>query len=107
QPRQFQRFPPRRRPGRRRLRAIREPDRARRDHLLLDRRGHAVLGGLALALGGALEPHLSAGPLTRFPPLAEAGVGRPSLHLGGNDSTKPRRRGSGTASAIKTSRRWR
>ncbi len=75
QPRQFERFAPRRRPGRRRLRAVREPDRARRDHLLLDRRGHARLGDLAWPWDGALGPHFSAGALT-VPPGLEAVAGR-------------------------------
>ena len=38
-----------------RLRAAREPDRPRPDHLLLDRRRRAGLGVLALAVVGALE----------------------------------------------------
>ena len=46
--------------GRGRLRAVREPDRQSRDHLLLDRRGDAGVEGVALAMDRALEPHLPA-----------------------------------------------
>ena len=46
--------------GRRRLRAVREPDRQGRSHLLLDRRGDAGVGGVALAMDRALGPHLPA-----------------------------------------------
>ncbi len=49
---------PFRRSGRGRLRAIREPDRQGRSHLLLDRRGDAGVGGVALAVDCALGPHL-------------------------------------------------
>src|SRR5262249_44949337 len=53
QPRQFHRQP-RARAGR--LRAVREHRRPGRDHLLLDRRGRACLGYMAVAMGRALEP---------------------------------------------------
>ena len=49
--------------GGRRLRAVREPDRQGRGHLLLDRRGDAGVGSVAVAVDGALEPHLPAGAL--------------------------------------------
>ncbi len=56
-------FRTRGRSGRRRLRAVREPDRQGRGHLLLDRRRHACVGGVAVAVDGAVEPHLSTGSL--------------------------------------------
>ena len=47
-----------------RLRAVREPDRQGADHLLLDQRRRPRLGGVALALGGALEPFVHAGKMS-------------------------------------------
>ena len=49
--------------GRGRLCAVRESDRQSGSDLLLDRRGNAGLGSVALAVGRALEPHLQARPL--------------------------------------------
>ena len=64
-------------PRRRRLCAIREPDRQGRSHLLFHRRGNAGLGGLALAVDGALEPHVPARALKTHVPLS-AGAGGPA-----------------------------
>ena len=73
QPRQFERFAPRRRSGRRRLCAVRESDRARRSDLLLDRRRHAALADLEMAVDGALGAASSS---------ASADGGRPKIrHL--------------------------
>ena len=60
---QFEQFEAFRGSGRGRLRAVREPDRQGRSHLLLDRRGDAGVGGVALAMDRALGPHLPAGAL--------------------------------------------
>ena len=61
QPRQLHRFP---RPRQCRLRAVRQLRRARRDDLLLDRRGHARLADLELAGACALVAPVLGHPLS-------------------------------------------
>src|SRR5262249_27593584 len=99
QPRQLDRQP---RTERRRLRALRKYYRQGADHLLLDPRRRARLGGVALALEGTLEPSLHSGAMTRRgkanpvvasqePPVAEAAP--PAVSAAALDGQKePRRR---------------
>src|SRR5262249_17417084 len=61
-PRQLNRQPGRERGG---LRAAGEYRRSRPDHLLLDSRGRARLGSVALALGGSLGPLVHDCPMSR------------------------------------------
>src|SRR5262249_10883967 len=74
QSRRFRRQP---RARRGRLRAVREFHRPRRDHLFLDRRGRACLGGLALAHGDAVGPPFHASQMSRSPKTRSAKLPKP------------------------------
>src|SRR6202008_2761135 len=89
--------------------ALREHHRQGANHLLLDPGRRACLGGVALALDGALEPSLQPGAMTRRgkaksvvasqePPAAEAAQRAASAAItdGQKDPRRRRRRGDGS-----------